>query len=357
MLTPRKHRKSLRTSRSLPPAPGRSTVDGSSAVASSRSRIRDRSVRHGERGPSFVRSRRSRTWMRRVSLIGVLAVCLLLITVTSRVDALDGPRAAAMQAFAPVERGLSAAWSPIGGAWDWVVRLVSATNENPQLKARVDELEARVVTSRSIEEENARLRQVLYLTERGRFPTGYRKVVGSVIARSPSHYDRSVTIDLGRRDGVAVNDPVMVTRGLIGRIEAVSGNAARVGLITNSEQAVSVKVVDSSASGIVRATTAEGSPAMELAYVPQRVRVAGGDLVVTSGWTNDTNSLKSIYPAGIPVGVVTSVGNSPADLYKTIQVTPFADFDRIDHVIVLVASSRSSNAGFEVPGDSGSRSR
>jgi hypothetical protein len=33
---------------------------------------------------------------------------------------------------------------------------------------------------------------------------------------------------------------------------------------------------------------------------------------------------------------VTSVGNNPADLHKTVQVTPFADFDRIDHVFVLV---------------------
>lgn len=271
--------------------------------------------------------------MRRIVLVVLLVASIALITVSARSDALDGPRSFVLQAVAPLEDGLTRAWAPIAGAWRWGGRLLHAADENPALKARVDELETQVVVIRDIEAENERLRDALALKERGRFPDGYRQVRGAIIARSPTDVDRSIVIGLGSDDGVRVDDPVMVTRGLIGRVEAVSSNAARVGLIINQDQAVSATVVGSDATGVLRISSNEGGPVMELSYVTQRVRVVPGDLIVTSGWT--TGALHSIYPRGIPIGVVSSVGNSPADLYKTVQVTPFADFDRIDEVTVL----------------------
>ncbi len=312
----------------------------SAATHSVRASVQHARSRRGDRQASiFPRKHRPNTIVRRAVLLGLIAISLVLITITARTDALSGPRGVAMDAIAPIETGLSRAWDPIANAWSWCARLVHATSENERLQARVDELEAQTAVSRSVEQENARLRDVLYLKERGQFPAGFRQVAGSVIARSPTEIDRSITIDLGSADGLKVDDPVMVSRGLIGRVEAVSQNAARVGLIINPQQAVSAKVVDGSAAGVLRTVVNDGSPVMELAYVTQRVKVAAGDLVVTSGWTTDGGNLSSIFPSGIPVGVVSSVGNSPADLYKTVQVTPFADFDRIETVLVLVSDN------------------
>lgn len=352
MKLPVLHRNRRRAASSLPPAADPiGTPGGGTATRTPRPAVHEVRTRRADRGaPIFPRRKRPAALVRRVVLIGVIALSLILITITARTDALAGPRGVMLHAVAPIETGLTRAWAPIAGAWDWCARLIHATSENARLQDRVDELESQTAVSQTVEEENQRLRQALYLTERGRFPAGYRKVIGSVIARSPTDIDRSITINLGSDDGLAVNDPVMVTRGLIGRVEAVSKNAARVGLIINPAQAVSVKIVDSSAAGVLHTSTNEGSPVMELAYVTQRVSVNTGDLVVTSGWTTDGGNLQSIYPAGVPVGVVSSVGNSPADLYKTVQVTPFADFDRIETVIVLVADRTSrSTSSFEVP--------
>lgn len=327
-----------------------SKSSGSGTVRTVRSTVHHARSRRGDRqGTIFPRRQRPSTVIRRVVLLGLISISLVLITVTARTDALSGPRSVAMDALAPIETGLARAWDPIAHAWNWCARLLHATSENQRLQKRVDELEAQTVVTRSIEQENARLRDVLYLNERGRFPGGFRQVAGSVIARSPTDIDRSITIDLGAEDGVKINDPVMVSRGLIGRVEAVSRNAARVGLVINPQQAVSAKVVDGSASGVLRSSVNDGSPVMELSYVTQRVKVSAGDLVVTSGWTTDGGNLRSIFPSGIPVGVVSSVGNSPADLYKTVQVTPFADFDRIETVLVLVADRSSTITTFEVP--------
>jgi len=118
-------------------------------------------------------------------------------------------------------------------------------------------------------------------------------------------------INLGSDDGIQVNDPVMVTRGLIGRVESVSSNAARVGLVINQSQAVSGSTVGSGApaTGVLRTTSTEGSPVMEMQYVKPSLHVAAGDIVVTSGWS--TGTLRSVFPHGIPIGVVSSVGSSP----------------------------------------------
>jgi rod shape-determining protein MreC len=291
-----------------------------------------------ERGPRglFPRRRRASPGVRRAALVVLLAASVGLLTATYRTgDAhfLPGQRQA-LQVMAPVERGMNRAWAPIAGGYEWTSRLVNATGENKKLRTEVSDLRLQLEVNANAEADNVKLRDLLAIKERGTFPAGYSQVAGQVIARSPSDADRSVVIDLGTSDGIQVDDPVMVPEGLIGRVEEVSSDSARVGLLTDDSAAVSATVVGRDASGVLSVSSTEGSPVLDLGYVAQHIDVEQGDIVVTSGWS--TGSLQSIFPEGIPVGVVSSVGNSPADLYKTVQVTPFADFDRVDDVLVLV---------------------
>jgi rod shape-determining protein MreC len=63
-----------------------------------------------------------------------------------------------------------------------------------------------------------------------------------------------------------------------------------------------------------------------------------GDEVVTSGWR--AGLLSSLYPKGIPIGKVTSVGQTDTDLFQQVQVDPFVDFGTLDAVLVLVPKER-----------------
>ena len=69
-------------------------------------------------------------------------------------------------------------------------------------------------------------------------------------------------------------------------------------------------------------------------YVPKEDKIERGDTIVTAGWR--TKTLSSLYPKNIAIGKVTSVNQADTDLYKQVQVQPFADFTSIDAVIVLV---------------------
>ena len=63
-----------------------------------------------------------------------------------------------------------------------------------------------------------------------------------------------------------------------------------------------------------------------------------GDEIVTAGWS--AGALSSLYPKGIPIGKVTSVGQTDTDLYQQVQIDPFVDFGALDAVLVLVPDER-----------------
>jgi rod shape-determining protein MreC len=108
-------------------------------------------------------------------------------------------------------------------------------------------------------------------------------------------------------------------------------------LLTDQSAAVSAIVLETSASGIVRHGSSDSS-ALVLDRVGKDALVENGDLVITAGWR--TGKLESLYPYGIPIGTVKSVGQQDVDLYKRIQVAPLVNFDSLSDVIVLVPKKR-----------------
>ena len=112
-----------------------------------------------------------------------------------------------------------------------------------------------------------------------------------------------------------MNDPVVTEDGLIGLVTRVSGSTARVTLLTDGASAVSAVDVRTNANGIVRHGRASRST-LVLDRVPKEEVVRIGDTVVTAGW--QSQRLTSLYPRGIPIGQVTSVGQTDTDLYKQV---------------------------------------
>lgn len=316
------------------------------ATSGRRSRQRLMSSRSGGDRVLFPRRRRPSVVARRVVLLAFVLVGIVLVTLEHR-GGMSGPvndvRMQVLGAVSSVERGLGRAWAPIADSVSWGRRLVHATDDNARLRTEVDQLRMQLRAHETAEAENVRLRSLLGMRDRGRFPDGYTTVATTVIARSPNRIDQSVVIDSGSADGIRPNDPVIDARGLVGRVDAVTSGTATIVLMTNRMEAVSAADADTDASGIIRPSGGSGRPELEMSYVTERVAVSVGDLIITSGWS--TGDLHSLYPRGIPIGVVSSVGNEPGDLYKSVQVTPFADFDRIDAMLVVVPGDRAGRQG------------
>jgi len=141
---------------------------------------------------------------------------------------------------------------------------------------------------------------------------------------------RSLTIDKGETDGVALDAPVMSPTGVVGRVFAVGPHAARVQVLLDRDSGAGVLVERSRVPGVVSGQVSgqsSGAEDLVLEYVPERSDVAVGDVVVTSG-------VDGIYPKGLVVGRVRYVGKG-SGLFRDIRVEPSARFDRLEEVLVV----------------------
>ncbi len=136
---------------------------------------------------------------------------------------------------------------------------------------------------------------------------------------------RTIAINRGTRDGIAIGMPIVTGQGLVGRVIQVSANAARVMLITEPTSAVSARLETTRVEGSI-VGLASGNLLMEL--IPLDSPVREGDLVRTSG-------LGGNFPADIVIGQVTSVRPSERGLSQEAQVRSLINFDALELVLVV----------------------
>jgi rod shape-determining protein MreC len=287
------------------------------------------------RRPGGPPSRAGRAFRARLVAAVLVLVSLGLITMYFR-ESSEGPLHTAQRLGASVLMPFEVAGErvsrPFRDGWAYISDLLDAKSENEDLRRENEELRKEIVAEETAVQENARLREELGYIGGPSFPEDYRAVPTSVIARPPSPYSQEVLIAAGTSDGVRRNDPVVTSDGLVGLVTEVTGNGAKVTLVTDQGSAVSAVVLGSNAPGVVRPGASDGS--LMLDRVGKDDLVSEGDLVVTAGWR--TVQFESLYPRGIPIGAVKSVGQQDVDLYKRIQLAPLVDFDSLASVIVLV---------------------
>jgi rod shape-determining protein MreC len=270
----------------------------------------------------------------------LVLVSLALITVYFRESedgTLHGAQRIGLSVAMPFEVAGERIARPFRDAWGWASDLIGAKDENDKLRKEVEELRQKVIQQQTAVSENDRLKALLQFVDGPTFPSGFDGVSTRVVGRPPSAYNQEVLIAAGTSSGVQRNDPVVTKDGLVGLVTDVTSNGAKVTLLTDQSSAVSAAVLESGAAGIVRHGPSDSS-ALILDRVSKDELVTEGDLVITAGWRS--GKLESLYPRGIPVGTVKSVGQQDVDLYKRIQVTPLVDFDSLAEVIVLVPRNR-----------------
>jgi rod shape-determining protein MreC len=263
---------------------------------------------------------------RRAVLFALIAASLILLT-ASFGDGLRSVERGALEVFGPVQEGASTVLKPVRDAAGWVGDTVDAKGEVEKLRAERDGLRRQLVEERGALRENRELRAFTKMEERLGL-TEQGALGARVFGRSPTVWYATVTVNRGSSDGVKEGDPVVNGAGLVGRVTMVSGGSSRVLLLTDGDFAVSARVNETKASGIV--TTAVGDPNdLRLEYLGRNDKVREGQTVVTSGSVSSLN--ESRFPAGVPIGRVTRVDEDE----DTVHVRPFADLRELEFVQIL----------------------
>jgi rod shape-determining protein MreC len=265
---------------------------------------------------------------------------LVLISVSFR-SGDDGPLSGVQSAGATVLRpfavGVERVAQPFRDGYGWVDSLLGARSEAEQLRAEVRDLRQRAIQSEFALQENEYLRRLLEYLDGPRFPDDFEPVAAEVVSRPAGAFTQAIVVAAGSGNGVRVNDPVVTADGLVGLVTRVTAGTARIQLLTDEEAAVSAVDLRSGAPGIVLHSRGTRET-LVLDRVRKKDVVRVGDEVVTSGWR--AGLLSSLYPKGIPIGKVTSVGQTDTDLFQQVQVDPFVDFGTLDAVLVLVPKER-----------------
>ena len=269
---------------------------------------------------------------------GLVLLSLILITFSFRASssgALHGVESTGVTVLRPFEVAAERVARPFRDVYGYFRGLVHAKTENARLREQVNQLRQQALQGKFAQEQNKEFRAQLRFVDSPLFPQDYSPVNTRIISWS-GEFDQQVVIAAGSAQGIKQDTPIVTQDGLVGRVTDVTGNAAHVTLLTDESSAVPARDQKTGATGLVRHGEGEGS--LVLDYVQKETDVQRGDVIVTAG--TQSKRYPSLFPGGIQIGVVTSVGQSDTALYKQIQITPFVDFSGLDAVTALITNKK-----------------
>jgi len=302
--------------------------------------VLDAPVRRGNGPPS----RPGRAFRARLVAAVLVLVSLALITVYFR-ESNDGRLHAAQRigvsVLMPFEVAGERIARPFRDGWAWMSDLLDAKDENEELRRENQEIRRELIEARTAARESTLQGAIAAYVAGPSFPADFEPIVARIVGRPPTPYQQEVIVSAGTGDGVRRNAPVVSEGGnLVGKVTDVTDSTARITLITDQSSSVSAVVLETEASGVVKHGASTSS--LILDRVEKDEMASEGNTVITAGWT--TERFESLFPRGIPIGVVESVGQQDVDLFKRIQVAPLVDFDSLSAVIVLIEKKRPQSA-------------
>lgn len=222
--------------------------------------------------------------------------------------------------FTPFQKGVDWVITPVVGFVDGVSNLAGLRDENDRLADRVRELEAEVRATDALEEQVTQLELINGLEVAGELST----VTARLYSGGVSPFDNARFIDKGAKDGIVVGQAVVDEDGLVGRVDLVSANDARIRLITDPLVSVGVRVQSTNETGIA---SGRGDGPLRLEMFRANEAVYVGDLVVTDG---------SRFPPGLVVGTVAETADAEVGFVLRSSVEPAANLSEVDYVKVIV---------------------
>ncbi|CAL9453071.1 MULTISPECIES: rod shape-determining protein MreC [Streptomyces] len=264
----------------------------------------------------------------RLLLVLLIAIAFALITVDIRGgedSPVDGARQAAATVFGPIESGVSSAVDPVGNAVSAIRdsgerhdRLAALEKENAALKARLG----------SDDRARSRLKQLdtmLKVAGQGQYGIKGAEVIAIGAAQG---FSWTITIDVGANDGIKRDMTVLNGDGLVGRVTTVGPNTSTVLLASDPDFTVGTRMESGDELGFA---SGQGDRPLRVELLNGKAEVKKGDRLVTFGSQADRP-----FVPGVPVGVVSRVDPSGGGLTRTLYVTPYAAFTKLDIVGVVV---------------------
>ena len=200
--------------------------------------------------------------------------------------------------------------------------IVNLRSRNTELEKQVSDLQAQVINLQQRVNETEILAALVDFS-RTNPESSYK--AASVIGRDPSPFLHYIIINRGSNDGILRGMPVVTSEGLVGRVDAVIADAARVQLITDPASSVNVHLKNANTDAMLAGSITSD---ISLDLISQDVTIQPGDLILTSG-------LGGGFPPDLIIGQVVNIRKRAAELFQQATVQSAVDFSRLQIVLII----------------------
>jgi len=247
-------------------------------------------------------------------------------------------RYAMTRIIVPFEEMLTSMGHGTRNTWRNYIYLRGVRKQNAELQAEVDRLRLQQMSLLADARQGQRLQQLLGFQQQ----YIYKTLVAQVIGTSGSDQSRVIYIDKGSSDGLRPDMAVVTPDGIVGKVRDVFPHVSQVLEMNDQTAGAGVILETTRIRGILRGNAAGQPQVIDL--LPDD-RIKTGERVLTSGGDQ-------VYPRGLPVGDVESVGpDKQHPPYIAITVKPAANLAQLEEVLVITETNDAAGTPTDAAGD------
>ena len=198
--------------------------------------------------------------------------------------------------------------------------LKSAHDQNKVLKKQNHEFRILLNEKDFYEIENHRLKKILELESKDYT----KKLVGRILIDPYARPNSSLTIDLGKKDGLKINDIVFNENGMIGRIEELGETSSKVLMLLNENSVIPVISKESKKSFFVQGDVNQ----LKIKHLENSGSLLNNEVILTT-------DAAGYFKSGIIVGhvnknndeiIIQPIAKKSDSIYVSVLVYDFRDF-------------------------------
>jgi rod shape-determining protein MreC len=241
---------------------------------------------------------------------------------------LRSARRGATSVLTPVQQAIHDVLRPIGNFLTGAVDYGKVEAENVRLRNQLDQLRNAEAQSAFAQQQA----QELLRSQNLPFVGGITQIPAQVIDVGSSNFASTVTVNKGSAAGVKVNEPVVAAGGLAGSVSAVTARTATITLLTDPTFVVGVRLAEGNTGSAAGQGPGDDLKVTVLpADAPTPIEKKG-EILSTSGLAMEN------FPAGIPVGRISSVAVPAGETEPVISLHPLVNAAALQYVQILLWS-------------------
>lgn len=206
------------------------------------------------------------------------------------------------------------------------ISIFSVKNQKEKIKKLTQELEQLKVEITKSKNQEEEINQIKNNLDIKKLESEYQVITSKVINRLPNSWYQEIIIDKGKKDNISVNDTVVTSKGVVGKIKKVKNNTSVVELITKVNKNYKVSGIITKDKTYYLTVNKYENNNFQGEGITNYDKVTPGDNIITTGFN---------FKKGFSLGTINKIINNTYNTGKIIFITPSVDFDNLTYVAVL----------------------